>query len=630
MEMKSTMNRFWKVTGGFAGLIVFLVILVTINIIVTQFRLRKDLTEERLYTLSDGTRKVLSKLDRDVTLMFFFNASSPEVPAPLKDFARQVEDLLREYEVAGGGHVTLEKYDPKPDSDAEDLAMRFGINGQAIPRSGGMIYLGLVAVSGDMQAAIPLIDPSTEELLEYNVTRMLYRVSTPRKPVVGVLSTLPVMGSSPPMMMPGQRPQRTQPWAAFSELAQDYTLRMVEPSAETINPDIDALVVVHPKDLTDRTQFAIDQFVLRGGRLLAFVDPLCAVDQDAEAMNPYGMGAKRSSTLDKLFDAWGVKFEQGKVLADLKAATPLRGQNNTVENSPLYLSLREPNMAPGDIVTSPIKSALMVMAGAFGNEAAEGLTLTPLIRSSDQSVLADAMMMQFDPSAFKRQFQQGHKQYNLAIRLQGTFKTAFPNGMPATPGDTNRVASSQIGLKESKSPGTVVLVADADLLSNDFSVRDIGFFGVMQPINDNLNLFANLIEQQAGSSDLIGIRCRGRTQRPFSRVLALEAEAQGKWMQQEQIIEERLRTTQQRMEELQRQKDDKQRFVMSPEQARELDGFRQEVLKYRADLKNVRRNLREGIEALGMKVKLINILLVPALVAAAGLLFAIIRKTVKR
>lgn len=629
MEMKSTMNRFWKISGGFAGLIVFLVILVTINIIVGQFRLRQDLTEEKLYTLSDGTRKVLSKLDRDVTLMFFFNASSPEVPTPLKDFARQVEDLLKEYEAAGSGHITLEKYDPKPDSDAEDLAMRFGINGQPIPRSGGMIYLGLVAVSGDTQAAIPLIDPSTEELLEYNVTRMLYRVSTPKKPVVGVLSTLPVMGSSPPMMMPGQRPQRTPPWASFSELAQDYTLRTLAPSTETIEPDIDAIVVVHPKDLSDRTQFAIDQFVLRGGRLLAFVDPLCAMDQNAEASNPYGMGANRSSSLTKLFEAWGVKFESGKVLADLKAATPLRGQNNTVENSPIYLSLRAPNMAPGDIVTAPIKSALMVMAGAFGNEAAEGITVTPLIRSSDQSVLADAMMIQFDPNAVKRQFQQGHKQYNLAIRLQGTFKSAFPAGMPATPDSTNQMAATQTGLKESKTPGTVILVADADLLSNEFSVRDLGFFGVMQPINDNLNLFANLVEQQAGSSDLIGIRCRGRTQRPFSRVLALEAEAQGKWMQQEQMIEERLRSTQQRMEELQRQKDDKQRFVMSPEQARELNGFRQEVLKYRADLKKVRRNLREGIESLGMKVKLINILLVPILVAAAGLLFAVIRKTVK-
>ena len=627
--MKSKANRFWKVSSGVAGLIVFLTILMAINIIVGQFRIRKDLTEEKLYTLSNGTRNVLSKLDRDVTLMFFFNSTSPDVPAPLKSFASQVEDLLKEYELAGGGHITLEKYDPKPDSDAEDLAVRFGINGQAISQSGAMLYLGLVAVAGDRQAAIPLIDPRAEQLMEYNVTRMIYRVTTVKKPVLGVLSSLPVMGSAAPMMMPGQRPQRTPPWTAFSELAQDYSVRPVAPTAETINNDIDALIVVHPRDLPDKTQFAIDQFVLRGGRLLAFVDPFCVVDQNMDPMNQYGMGGRQSSSLDKLFAAWGIKYEFGKVLADLLSSTPLRGRNNTVENSPLYLSLRADNMAKNDIVTAPIESALMVMAGAFGNEAAQGLTLTPLIQSSEQSSLTDAMMLQFDPNAFKRQLQQGHNRYNLAIRLQGLFTTAFPEGMPVTPGETNQVAGAQSYLKQAKAPGTVILVADADLLSNDFSVRDVGFFGIQQPINDNLNLFANMVEQQAGSSDLIGIRCRGRSQRPFTRVLALEAEAQGKWMEQEQMIEERLRNTQKRMEELQRQKDDKQRFVLSPEQARELEGFRQEVVNYRADLKKVRRNLREGIESLGMKVKLINIMLAPSLVAAAGILVAVIRRSIK-
>jgi ABC-type uncharacterized transport system involved in gliding motility auxiliary subunit len=628
METKTKLNRVLKVSGGLASLIIFLVILVAINVIVGQFRIRKDLTEEKLYTLSNGTRNVLSKMDRDVTLMFFFNSSSPEIQAPLKDFARQVEDLLKEYELAGNGHVTIEKYDPKPDSDAEDLALRFGINGQAISQSGAMLYLGLVAVSGDMQAEIPLIDPQNEELLEYNITRMLYRVTTVKKPVIGVLSSLPVMGSTPPMMMPGQRPQKTAPWAAFADLAQDYTLRRVSPAAETIDSSIDALVVVHPKNLSDNTQFAIDQFVLRGGRLLAFVDPFCMVDHDSE-QNQYGISGSRSSTLDKLFSAWGIKFDTSKVLADLQATTPLRGQNNAVENSPLYLSLRSMNMANYDTVTSPIKSALMVMAGAFGNEAAEGLTLTPLIRSSAKSTLADAMMLQFDPNTVKREFQKKQMSQTLALRLQGKFKTAFPNGAPMAPGETNQVSSSS-ALKESKTEGTVILVADTDMLSNEFSVRDIGFFGIMQPINGNINLFANMVEQQAGSADLIGIRCRGRTQRPFTRVLALEAEAQGKWMEQEQMIEERLRTTQQRMEQLQSKKDDKQRFVLSPEQARELDGFKQEVLKYRADLKKVRRNLREGIESLGMKVKLINILLAPSLVAAAGILFAILRKSIKR
>lgn len=626
METQDKTTRLWNISGGMAGLLIFLAILVAVNIIVNQFRLRKDLTEERLYTLSSGTRQVLSKLDRDVTLMFFFNGSSPEIPAPLKGFARQVEDLLKEYEAAGGGRVTVEKYDPKPDSDDEDLAMRYGINPQAVTAGGGMLYLGLVAVSGDMQAAIPLIDPRTEELLEYNITRMLYRVTTVKKPVAGILSSLPVTGAEAPMM-PGQPPRSEPPWAPFAELGQDYTVRNLDPSTGKIDDDVDALVVVHPKNLDDKTLFAIDQFVLRGGHLLAFVDPLCAVDQDMAGMSQFGMGGNKGSTLGKLFQAWGLTYEPGKVVADLKAMTPLRNRNNTIENNPYYLSLRRPNMAKDDIVTAPLDSVLMVMAGALGNEASEGLKLTPLIQSSDQAVLADAMMLQFDPNAYKREFQKGHKRYNLAVRLQGKFKTAYPDGAPAVDA-TNKAAAAS--LKESAKPGTVVIVADTDMLNNGFCVRDMGFFGLQQPINDNISLFANLLEQLAGSADLIGVRCRGSSQRPFTRVLALQAEAQAKWMEQEQMLEQRLQATQQRMEELQRKKDDKQRFVLSAEQNKELASFREEVLKYKADLKNVRRNLREGIESLGMKVKLINILLVPCLVAAVGLIVGIIRRTSTR
>ncbi len=626
MAKNAKSHRIWKLSGSIAGLLLFLVILVAVNILAGQSRLRTDLTSEKLYTLSQGTRQVLSKLDRNVTLMFFYNGSSPEIPAPLKAFAQQVEDLLDEYRLAGGGLVKIEQYDPKPDSDAEDLAMRFGVNPQAVTVGGGMLYLGLVAVSGDLQAVIPLIDPRTEQLLEYNITRMIYRVTTTRKPVLGILSPLPVMGSQPTPMMPGQRPRQEPPWAAFAELNRDYSVRPLDPSVETISNDIDALLVVHPKNLEDKTLFAIDQFVLRGGRLLAFVDPLCVSDQEPAGMSPFNMGGSRSSSLGKLFDAWGLTYNPGKVVGDLQAMTPLRNQDNTVENNPLYLSLRNPNMAADEIITSPLDLVLMVMAGGFGNESAEGLRLKPLIQSSEQTALTDAMMLQFNPTAFKRDFQQSRKVYNLAVRLDGTFKTAFPDGLPVEADGTNTPAGARDGLQSSSKPGTVMLVADADLLSNDFCVRDIGFFGLQQAINDNMNFLANLIEQLAGSEDLIRIRCRGSSQRPFTRVLALQVEAQKKWMEQEQRLEKNLAETQQRMQELQSSKDEKQRFVLSPEQDRELEGFRMEVLKYKAELKRVRRNLREGIESLGMKVKLINILLVPFVVAAAGILLGVVRK----
>ena len=627
--METPKSRFWKLSGGALGLVMVLAILVAANIIIGQFRLRKDLTAEKLYTLSDGTRQVLDKMDADVTLMFFFNSSAPEVPAPLKSFAQEVEDLLKEYSAAAGGKVHIEKYDPKPDSDAEDLAQRYGLEGQLLPPAGPTLFMGLVARSGDRQDMIPMVDPRNAELLEYNITRMIHRVTTSRKPVVGVMSGLPVMGTAPSPYMPPNRQKPQTPWAAFRDLSQDYTVRTVPVSATEIDPDIDTLVVVHPKNLSDKSLFALDQFVLRGGRLMAFVDPFCVADQESAEMEMMGgMGASRSSSLGKLFDAWGVKYEPGKIVADVEATTPLRGRGNAVEQSPLYLSLRRNNFTQGDVLTAPVNSLMMVMAGAFTGDAAPGLKSTPLIASSVKSALCDAMMLQYDPNAYRRQLKDKARSYNLAIRLQGKFKTAFPEGMPSDPAQTNASPSTAASLKEGTQEGNVILVADVDMLYNDFCVQELNLFGYrgFQPFNDNINLFANMVEQMAGSADLIGVRCRGTFRRPFTRVLALEAEAQSRWMEQEQALEEKLQNSQARIAELQQKKDDKQRFIMSPEQTRELEGIRAEVLKYKQELKQVRRNLREDIESLGMTVKVINILLVPALVALAGILFALARR----
>ena len=629
--METTTNRFLKLSGGAIGLVMVLAILVAANVILHQFRLRADLTSEKLYTLSDGTRHVLQKLDSDVTLMFFFNTSSPEVPVPLKAFAQQVEDLLKEYASASQGRVHIEKYDPKPDSDAEDLAQRYGLEGQMLPPAGPTLFIGLVARSGDRQATLPMIDPRTGELLEYNITRLVHRVTTTHKPVVGVMSSLPVLGTPTSPTMPPSHRRKAQPaWAAFRDLPQDYTVRPIPTSTETIDADVDTLVVVHPKGLEDKTLFAIDQFVLRGGRLLAFVDPFCVADEDStQDMNPYGgMGASRSSSLDKLFTAWGVHYEPGKVVADIEAATQVRERNNSVQQSPYYLSLRKPNLAKGDVLTTPVNSLMMVMAGAFTGEPATGLKTIPLVTSSGKSALCDTMMLNYDPDSYRRQFRNNSKSYTLAVRLEGTFKTAFPEGMPGEAG-TNTASASF--LKESKTGGHVILVADVDMLYNPFCVQELNLFGYQgfQPFNDNINLLANMVEQLGGSADLIGVRCRGTLNRPFTRVLALQAEAQSRWMEQEQELEGKLQASQQRIEELQRQKDDKQRFILSPEQNRELEGIRGEVLKYKQELKQVRRNLREDIETLGMDVKVINIFAVPGLVALTGLGFALVRRLKK-
>jgi ABC-type uncharacterized transport system involved in gliding motility auxiliary subunit len=384
--------------------------------------------------------------------------------------------------------------------------------------------------------------------------------------------------------------------------------------------------------LSDRTLFAIDQFVLRGGRLLAFVDPFCGLDTEAAEPNPGGYNMpNRSSSLDKLFTAWGITFDTTKVVADMDAATPLRGRGNQVVRSPLYLMLRSANISRQDALTAPLETMLMPMAGAFTGEGADGLTVTPLVTSSPRADTVAAMMAQMDPESVMRDLKGGMGKLNLAIRIEGKFKSAFPQGKPAgppAPGEPPAAAPGETNaahLAASTVTGHVILVGDADMLADAFTVQEMSFLGYTahQPVNDNINFLANAVEQLAGSADLIGIRCRGRSMRPFTRVLALERDAQQRWLEQERAIEEKLQTTQQRLGELQQQKDEKQRFILSPEQAKEVERFRKEVADYRQQLKQVRRNLREGIENLGVTVKVINILFMPALVTLAGIGFAL-------
>ncbi|MDD5677913.1 MAG: Gldg family protein [Kiritimatiellae bacterium] len=628
-------RQLWKFTGSLIGLLALLAVLIAANILLNRVRARVDLTEEKLYTLSEGTRTVLKSLDGPVTLKFFFSGSSPEVPVPLKNFARQVEDLLKEYELASGGKVLVETYDPEPDSDAEEWAQRYGLAGEQLGIMNFALYMGLVAVKGDTLSALPFLDPRNEAMLEYNITRMIARVANPKKPVVGILSSLPVMGVRAfPYAMPGQpRPKNQPPWVAFQDLNKDYEVRQLPVDVDAIDPDLDVLIAVHPKAISEKTQYAIDQFVLRGGRLLAFIDPMCLAD----AMNQEAaMGmARPMSDLGRLPAAWGITYDPDQVVADLTASTRVQRGDNVVEDNPMFLTLRNANISGKDIVTSSLESLGLPIAGAFSGTGTEGLSVGSLLVSSEQSALISFFSAQLGGEAVRREFKSGLKRLNLSIRLQGKFKTAFPQGKPKAAPDQEKKDPAESAkepakpedttpaLKESIKASTVILVADVDMLYDPFAVQEMPIFGqrVFQPLNDNVNFFANALEQLSGSVDLLQIRARGRIERPFDRVQDLQSEAQQRWMMQERTLQEQLAATQTRLESLQSQKDKSQRFILSAEQEQEIAKFKQEQIKTQRELKQVRKNLREGIEELGVKVKVINILAVPVLVCLAGLAF---------
>lgn len=624
-----------KFAGGLTSLLALLAILIAGNVIFGRVRSRADLTEEKLYTLSDGTHAVLKSLDSPVTLKFFFTGGSPEFALPLNNFAGQVKDLLKEYELAAGGKIQIETYNPKPDSDAEEWAQRYGLIGEQFGIMDATIYLGLVAVKNDNHAVISFLDPRNEEMLEYNITRLIARLIKPQKPVVGVLSSLAVMGVHAfPYVVPGQpRTENQPPWVAFQEISKEYDVRPLPADADTIDPAIEVLVLIHPKAFSEKTQYAIDQFVLRGGRLLAFIDPLCLAEVMHQEMN---MGTARPmSDLGSLTAAWGITYEPDMVVADLAASTRVQQGANNTEDNPVFLSLYTLNINHQDLVTSSLESLSLPIAGAFGGNGTKGLQVVPLLMSSEQSARVSAMAAQFGAEAIRREFKSGLKHLNLAIRLQGKFATAFTNGAPKAmpeiekknPADsvkkTAALADTLPALKESAKASTVILVADVDMLHDAFAVQEIPIFGqrVFQPLNDNINFFMTALEQLSGGFDLGRIRARGRLERPFDRVQAIQNAAQQRWMLQERTLQEQLAATQERLESLQSQKDKSQRYILSTEQQAEIARFKQEQIKTQQELKQVRKNLRKGIEALGVKVKAINILAMPLLVCLAGLAF---------
>jgi len=615
-------KTFSRIGTGAAGLAVLLVIIGAANLIIANLRLRIDLTGEKLYTLSEGSRKVLGKLENDVVLKFYFSSSSAEMPMGLKTYANQVKDLLKEYEIAGKGRVTLEAYDPKPDSDSEEWAQRYGIEPQQTNPFGQPVFFGLVAVSGETEQVIPGFNPRTETTLEYDITRLITRVAWPEKPVLGVMSSLSVLGAPQnPMMMMQRRQQPDQGWAAFKELRKDYTVREIKPDAEEIDADIKTLIVLHPKSLSDKTLFAIDQFVLRGGRLVACVDPFSVADFEAnQQQNPMmmqmgGGGQAGPSTLDKLFEAWGVGFDTAKVVADMSCSTKLNSGNGRVEDNPAFLSLAQVNMGKNDLLTAQLSSVMMPFAGAFSANTAKELTFTPLITTSkDNACLIDQMNAQFGMGAMRAQLKPDGVQRVLAARLQGTFKTAFPNGIEGT--GTNTVPNHL-----TSGTSTVMIFGDADFLNDRFCVQVMNslFGAIAQPINDNLTLFGNTVEQFAGREELIGVRSRGQFNRPFSKVDALEVKAMKKWQAEEERLEAALQETQQRLTELQQQKTGKERLILSKEQQSELEQFRKTQADTRKQLKEVRKNLNREIESLGLTLKVVNIALIPFLVIIFGL-----------
>jgi ABC-type uncharacterized transport system involved in gliding motility auxiliary subunit len=609
------MRKYEHLVYSAVGLVALLLVLVAFNYLASKASGRVDLTEGNIYTLSPGTKKILRELPSPVKVKLYMSQGEA-VPVPLRSFAQRVEDLVREFQAAAGGNVQVERYNPRPDSEEEDAAQLDGIEPQQL-MSGEQFYLGVAVSQLDRKQAIGAISPQRERLLEYDLIRAVARVGSSERPKVGVMAGLPVLGEK---FNPFTR-QSSDPWVLANELKREFDVKEVPMNAKEIDKDLSVLLVIHPRDPQPQLEYALDQFVLRGGKLIVFVDPYAYFDQ-APTM-PGVPPQPSSSTLPTLFKAWGVEMDPGKVIADV-----IFGSGGGARYTPTVLSLNRTALSRDDIVTSSIETLLYAFGGAFQTKKVDGISVTELMRSSPESMLVDNANATKSGDEATRSFKPSGTAMPLALRLTGKFKTAFPEGLK----DNDKPVPGTPQLREASADNAVIVVADVDMLADGAAVDVQDVFGrkVVVPSNGNLALAMSMVEQFAAGNDLIALRSRAAAFRPLTVVRELEAEAQKQYFGKIQSLEDELQKTTAKLQELQKAQGGgagKSNQIMSPEQQAELERFRKTVAETRLALKEVRKNLRQDAEGLVFWTKVTNIALMPLLVALAGLLFALLRRS---
>ncbi len=604
-----------------AGVGLAFVAITGLNLLFSPVRARLDLTADGLHTLSEGSRKILSKIDSNVEVRLYVSRGENRMPSAIKNYAQTVEDLLQEFQAASGGKITIKRLDPEPDSDAEDTAKLDGIEPVSLGQMGGdPIYFGMAVSLAPETKAIPFLSPQREKLLEYDIARVISQVIATNKPVLGVMSPLPVLGGpamNPMMMQMGRQPQQQQPWITFSELKRDFTVESVPMETDTIPDKIQVLMVVHPKDISEKAQYAIDQFILRGGKLIAFLDTQCITDN--RNPNPMGMNLGGGSSLPKLLEKWGMGLDTSKVVADRTFSRELQGRDGRPQPVPAFLFLNADGVNRDDAVTGQSDNLWLPFAGAFTGTPAEGLRADVLLKSSKDSQLVDGMTSQFNGAKILDDFAPSQTNYPLALRLSGKFKTAFPDGKPG--------ATNANSLKEAKSDTVVYLFGDVDFLNDAYSVEVNPMLGMAMPRNGNLALVQNLVEQASGDVNLVGARGRASVSRPFTVVQRMEGEARARYQGKIEGLNKKVEQLQSKLNDVQiKQEGNTSKIILTKDQQDAISNFKKQQIEARKDLRKERRNLDVDVKNLENRVKWLNIAAMPLLVSAAGIALAIARK----
>lgn len=636
--------RFSRGARALTALLLAAVLFVAVNVIAdkTLRTTRIDLTDQHLYTLSQGTRDTLKKLDEPIVMRFYYSPQLGDEIASYGVYAQRVREMLEEYEAASNGKIELQMLNPEPFSPVEDRAVAFGLQGVPVDQGGEQVYFGLAATnSTDDQQTIPFFQPERERFLEYDLTKLVHSLAFPKKPVVGLMTALPLEGD----LMAAMQGRPMVPYVVIEQLQQLYDVQSVSTEVDKVPDNVDVLMVVHPQSLPDKTLYAIDQFVLKGGRALVFVDPDLQTQQmHPSQLNPPGMPT--DSDMEKLLNAWGLRLVPKMVAGDLPAARKVNAgtdQRVVPVDYVAWLALKKANFNADDQVTGDLSTITMATPGILEPTEGAKTSFEPLIQTSTQSeaIPVDKVQGTPDVAALLEDFKPGGKRLALAARVTGPAATAFPDGPPPEPKkdeDKDKPAAAATAanepskdplppqLKNSAQPINVIVVADTDILEDKFWVQVQDFFGqkVELPVANNGDFVDNAVDSLAGGNDLIGLRSRGTSARPFLLVDDIQQAADEKYQATAKTLEDKLKDTQQKIKDLSdKEKNPGVTQTAGEEQA--LESFRTDMIRTRQQLRQVQLAEREDINTLKGWIEFFDIGAVPILVGLAALVVGIVR-----
>lgn len=621
--------------NSLVALVLAAILFVAVNMLAqaTLTGARLDLTKDKLFTLSTGTREILGRVQEPVTLRYFFSERlGREIPT-YAAYARRVGDMLNEFAANARGRLIVQRYDPQPFSDVEDRAVALGMQGVPIDQGGESVYFGLSGSnSTDDKETIAFLQPERERFLEYDLARMVQALANPKRKVVGLITDLPLEGD----MMMMMRGMPSQPWYIMETLRSMFDIRTMGGDIDRIPEDVDVLMLAHPKALSDKTQYAIDQFVLKGGRALVFVDPYA--ESEAGKMRQMGGGGASSSNLPKLFEAWGVDLLKDKIAGDRANARRVNagGPGRVVPaDFPAWLLMRQGNINADDPLMSNIGQVNMASAGILKKRVGAATKFEPLITTSPQSMAIDVAQMSSGPGGgpdvlgIVRNFKPSLEGLVVAARISGDASSAFPDGPPkpkegeqpqpaATPKPDDKPLPPH--LAKSLKPINVIVVTDTDMLNDWAWVQVQEFFGqrLAVPTANNADMVANALDFLAGGGELMGLRGRGTSARPFEVVRALERDAEARLRGKERELQDKLNEVKKNLREAETG-DKAGGASLTPQQTQAIEKFRADMLDTRKQLREVQLALRQDVDRLETKLRFANIGLVPLVVAVIAL-----------